>query len=122
MRRFRAFPEYGSFRYTATIDGSDYLLKFRWSDRTGSWYLDFLEPDGTEIFVGNRLVVDWPVFLTHKDSRKPEGILLLLDIEGDGYDIEEQEQLGDSHKLVFLRSDEIDVPPPSPPLSIVPVP
>jgi hypothetical protein len=111
MRKFRVFPQNGAFRYVATIDGTDYLLRFKWLDRIGSWYLDFMEADGTEIFMGNRLAVEWPVLLTHRDSRKPAGILLLLDMDGEGFDMDSQLQLGDSHRLVFISYGEFPVVP-----------
>lgn len=122
MQRFRVFPQYGSFRYLATVDGIQYLLRFKWLERIGSWYLDLMEPDGTEILMGNRMVISWPLTLTHRDTRKPQGVYLLLDLDGVGLDIDAQDQLGDSHRMVFLLFEEFVVPSVSPNLTITPVP
>lgn len=113
MRRLRTFSQFSSWRYVVTLDGTDYLLRLRWHERCGSWYVDIFEPGGTPIVVGTKAVIGWPLFQGHKDLRLPPGLLMLFYLDGEGQEADTQASLGDTHSLVYVAREDLPAAPES---------
>jgi len=65
------------------LDGTNYLLRFRYNTREASYYMDLAEEDGTDISVGCKVIVDVPLFSNCVKSTKPPGKLIVLTSNGD---------------------------------------
>jgi hypothetical protein len=99
------------FEEKVTLDGIEYLFRFLWSDRAGSWYVSVMETDGTEIVMGRRVVIGYPLFDGYQDTRLPDGITIALDIEGSGIEIEAQDELGERVRVVYVPVSEFATQP-----------
>lgn len=64
------------------LDGRDYLLTFRWSQREGVWRLDLADLDGVAIVSGLVLVVGVSLLRGVVDTRRPAGELVVIDTSG----------------------------------------
>ena len=49
------------FSYRISLDGAEYKLRFRWQDRTSSWYFDLWSASGVPLISGRRVGVNWPL-------------------------------------------------------------
>lgn len=54
-------PSLGAYRFTTSLDGTQYLFSVRWNSRDnegrGAWYFDVSEFDGTAILRGVKIVL-----------------------------------------------------------------
>lgn len=64
------------------LDGVDYLMTFRWSQREGVWSLDIADLDGVAIVSGLVLVVGVSLLRGVVDTRRPAGELVVVDTSG----------------------------------------
>jgi len=67
------------------LDGKEYQLKFRYNQRTATWFLGLFDEEGDPIAESIRLVANWPLlrYLKH-DERCPPGELIAQDLTTDG--------------------------------------
>lgn len=98
------------FEQFTQLDGIEYLLRFKWSDREGCWYLGIYSQNGDPIAVGVRLVVSWPLLRRFRDPRTPPGILVCVDTSERGQDIIAATDLGSRVLLMYVPADELNVP------------
>lgn len=61
-----------------TLDGSDFLLEFRYNQREDRWYFDVSLTDGTVLVRGVKVVCGVPLLRRYADSRLPKGTLVAL--------------------------------------------
>ena len=66
------------FDQVTNLDGTDYLLSFRYNQREARFYLTIGAPDGTIYASGAALVCNWGLFRNVQDSRMPPGVLIVL--------------------------------------------
>ena len=73
-------PTVSDMFYTqiTTLDGTDYLLEFRFNTRENCWYLIVSLADSTQLAGGIKLVSNFPLLQKYADSRMPPGELLVL--------------------------------------------
>lgn len=64
------------------LDGVDFLLTFRWSQRDGHWLLDLADAEGGAIRHGMALVPSVDLLAGVVDERRPAGKLAILDTTG----------------------------------------
>ncbi len=100
------------FEYADDFDGTEYRLRFWWSERAKAWHMDVKESDGTVIVQGIRLVVLWSLLLRHTDSRLPTGQFVCVDTQSTIEDITHQAEFGDDTrdgrvKIVYLTTEEV---------------
>lgn len=69
-----------------SLDGADYVLTFALNSRDSKWYLDVADQDGDPIIQGLKLVEGWDLLHRCVDPRKPQGLLALQDVTGQGAD------------------------------------
>jgi hypothetical protein len=91
-----------------TLDGSDYLLEFRFNTREGVWYLQISLTDGTLLATGIKLVSNWPLLQKFADPRMPPGELMAL-AQGPDDSPAGQEELGIGLRveLTYFSHDEL---------------
>lgn len=66
------------------LDGVDYVLTFRYSQREDRWYLSLADNEEVPILSGLKLVANWPLLYSyHYDTRVPPGELFASDLSGD---------------------------------------
>ena len=71
-------PTQAFVQQVTALDGTEYLLVFRYNQRQSRYFLDIGQPDGTIIAAGAALVVGWPLFTSVQDSRMPPGTLVVV--------------------------------------------
>lgn len=42
-----------------SLDGANYVFRFRYNERAGAWFLDVATEDGTTLVTGRKVVVSW---------------------------------------------------------------
>lgn len=95
---------------TTALDGREYLLTFRWSQRAGRWTLDLADQDGDMIVAGRVLAPSLRLLRGVRDTRRPAGDIVLVDQRGarEGLDDPTFTSLGDRHALLYLDGDDLD--------------
>lgn len=94
------------FTQSVELDGSTYLLRFSYSERSSSWYLSvYFQQDGTTlvpISEGITVVVNFPLLagVTHAD--RPAGEFMVRAAADPNY-----EQLGTFAELLYCDADEL---------------
>jgi hypothetical protein len=59
------------------MDGTDYILDFRFNERESCWYFDILQIDGTELLKGIKVVCEVPLLEDYKaNPLMPQGEML----------------------------------------------
>lgn len=101
------------FSRKVTLDGTEYVLRFRWSMREAKWYLELRDQDDVLITGPMKLVVNFPLLDTRRAGREapefPAGELTLFTTLAQPTD-PVLENLGDVvYSLVYLT--------PRPPLA-----
>jgi hypothetical protein len=73
-------PTFSNPYYTQTtvIDGTPYLLEFRFNFREQVWYLDISLADGTVLALGIKLVSNFRLLQKYADSRMPPGEIVAI--------------------------------------------
>ncbi len=89
------------------LGGSDYLLRFRWSQRAGTWSLTLSDADGAPIVSGLALVCGVRLLERVADPRRPPGELLALDVSGLNDADPAWSDLGGRFALVYLEPEEL---------------
>ena len=75
------------FEQLTQLDGREYLLRFVWSTRESTWYLNIYDQDENPIALGVRLVVNWPLLRRFRDPRLPPGLLFLVDMSNTNQEV-----------------------------------
>lgn len=96
--------EEASSRQTVALDGVNYILDLRWSERANGWFLDLYDDAEDPIRQGIRLVADWPLLRLIADERAPRGNLMALASGGDADPT--FETLGTEVSLVYVEPDD----------------
>lgn len=94
---------------STALDGREYLLTFRWSQRSGRWSLDLADQDGDTIVAGRVLAPSLRLLRGVRDTRRPAGDIVLVDQRGgrEGLDDPTFTSLGERHQLVYLDGDDL---------------
>jgi hypothetical protein len=92
------------FDQLTPLEGTEYLLRFLWSQRESAWYLNFYDQDSNPIAVGLRLNVSVSLLRRFRDARLPPGVLFCADMTGQNLDIQTQGELGARVLLVYQTS------------------
>jgi hypothetical protein len=73
-------PDRGHIRQRTTLDGVEYVLCLRWSQREGKWYLDIRDADGRMRLGSIKVVSNYPLLAaTHGRPGLPLGELYAVD-------------------------------------------
>ncbi len=89
------------------FEGVEYSCQFLWAEREGCWYLDVNDQNGNPIAPWVRLVIGLPLLRRFQDPRLPPGLLMVVDMTGEGRDIEVPGDLGTRCPLMYITSDDV---------------
>lgn len=98
--------ELASYRMTVTLDGSDYVLDFEWSQREACWYVSLLDQNEAPIAMGIKIVVEWDLLRLCVNDARPLGKLVAHDTSGQGLDAGFDE-LGTRVELLYFEAADV---------------
>jgi hypothetical protein len=79
-----ADPTLANYRQRTTLDGRQYVLRFRWNVRGAYWTLDVNDLDDHPIASGIKVVTGVPLLRLVTDTRRPPGSIMAVDFTGKG--------------------------------------
>jgi len=106
MIRIPVRPGVASQRLTINLDGSRYVLRFRWRERTQRWAYAIETADGEGIIRGRPVLVGRPMLDRVAHPRAPRGLLVAVDTSGADADPGFVD-LGDRVTIVYTPADEL---------------
>lgn len=66
-----------------TLDGTDYILDFKYNQRQDRWYLTIQDANGNELVSGVKIVCNWPLLMRFANSALPVGELIAVALTDD---------------------------------------
>jgi hypothetical protein len=95
-------------RQRVVLDGREYVLDLRWSQREERWYLDLYDAIGRLLAGSVKLVVNWPLLykLRGLEDALPPGELFAISASAAPQD-PGLDELGDSVQLVYADSSDV---------------
>lgn len=94
------------FDQVVELDGTDFLLDFRWNEREQRWYLDVSDNDGALILAGQKLVANWLPMRLVTNRGRPLGQMVLQDTTRAGLD-PRLGDLGTRVRLIYFTAAEV---------------
>lgn len=96
------------YSQVSTIEGVDYTLTFRFSQRENCYYLTIGDNEGVDILKGIKLVCKWPLTAWKRQEGLPPGEFMVLSNNGDNTN-PGVEDLGSDRRcqLYYLEESEI---------------
>lgn len=92
--------------FLSTLDDVVYQLTLTWNAREAAWYMSLAAEDGTEIWTGQKVVVNWPLCRRRRHPLQPPGMLIAIDTSGRGLDPGEKD-LGDRVRMFYYSASEL---------------
>ena len=100
-------PGVPSYRQRTVLDGVEYVLELRWSQRERRWYLDMRDVNGHPLVIGMKLVANWPLLYRFRTVRGlPPGELIVLSTRWPPRD-PGLDELGATVRLAYVSANEI---------------
>lgn len=108
MQILRTFAE-PFYKMSTTLDGTDYLFEFRFSQRESCWYFSVSKPDGTLLVAGVKVVCNRSLLSRFADARLPKGRLFAVTTGADASP-PKLDELGEGKRvrLVYVTKAELD--------------
>jgi len=116
--RIPTSQRFTDYRQTTTLEGRDFILRFLWNQREGTWFFSLFDSQEDPIVEGVKVVVGFPLLRLVTDDRKPPGVLLAVDTTAPVPDRAEGEkvlaldpgidELGERVLLLYFPTDELD--------------
>lgn len=104
------------YRQTTSLDGQDYIFRFRWNQREAEWFFSIADAEDDPIVEGLKVTVQLPLLRLVVDSRRPPGVLLALDTQAVEADLQTEKtlardpgiaDLGDRVALLYFSEAEL---------------
>lgn len=89
------------YRYTVRLDGTDYILGYRFNTRMDKWLMSVSDVTGALLIADVPLVADWPLIDRFRVPGQPPGSLVAYDTSGQGLD-PGRFDLGDRVRMTYL--------------------
>lgn len=70
--------EIPDYEQRTSLDGRDYIFRFRWNQREAAWYFDISDHDDALIVAGLKAIIGWPLLRLVTDARRPPGELMFF--------------------------------------------
>lgn len=99
-------PSVPNYRFSTSLDGTQYVFDVRWNARAESWYLDISDESDEIIARGLRMVLGAALGSRSADPRFPAGVLIMFDNEGTGRDAG-FDDMGTRVSLLFYTAAEL---------------
>lgn len=100
-------PSIPSYRFSTTIDGTQYIFDVRWNARAEAWYFDLLDEAEDPIRHGIKVVLGAMLGGTSADERFPRGAFFACDMAGEGRDAG-FDDLGSRIQVYFFLESELE--------------
>lgn len=93
------------FSQVVSLDGVDYIIRFRWNARTSRWFVRLEDTDGT-VLLGDRKLVGGhhPMLAHYGGGELPCGELWSVTTSGEDAGLFD---LGDDADLVYVSEDSL---------------
>lgn len=101
-------PDEPNYSIATTLEGVDYELTFRYSERENCYYLDLALTDGTPLCSGRKVVCLWSLWRIFRyDKRIPQGALVAIPVAGasdapPGIDANGNGELGEGRRVLLV--------------------
>jgi hypothetical protein len=100
-------PGVPNYRQRTHLDGVEYELVLRWSDREAAWYLDLNRSTGELLVSGIKVVCNLPLlYRFHGIDGVPPGELIATDGRPEPHD-PLLDELGDAVPLLYMDASEV---------------
>ena len=96
-----------SWTQRTALDGTDFTLRFDWSQRTGLWLLTVGDQDGVPIISGRALTTNTRPLKGVRDARRPRGELAVGDTTGKNDADPGFDDLGARFQLIYVDTAEL---------------
>jgi hypothetical protein len=96
-----------SWTQRTSLDGTDFVLRFDWSQRTGLWLFTVSDQDGAAIVSGRALTTSSLPLRGVRDARRPRGELVVSDTTGKNNADPGFDDLGGRFELVYVSASEL---------------
>lgn len=107
VRTINLSPGVPNTRQRVVLDGREYVLALRWSQREARFYLDLADATGAPLISAMKLLPGWPLLYRHRGiDGVPPGELMVLDPRPTpappGLD-----ELGDVMQLAYIDAADV---------------
>lgn len=104
------FPDVPNYTIAPNIDGTQYLLAFRLSERESCYYVDLSLADGTLLIAGKKLVCSVSIWRNHRYNLSvPKGHLVCLANSGQSQDPPNIGEVGQNRRCVLFYYTKAEV-------------
>jgi hypothetical protein len=104
------FLDTPSFTEKVTLDGTSYVLAFKWNSRYEFWTMSFLDNLRNELISGIKLVKSYELIRQYSGRGLPPGELYAFDVAGQESKrnrIQYQDFFNDIVRLTYFSEDEV---------------
>ncbi len=103
-------PDLRHFEAQPVLDGVQFVLQFDWNARAAAWFMNVLDADRTQLYMGVKIVVDHPLAKRLRNSLLPAGLLTAHDTSRQRVD-PGIDDLGDRVILLYFEAANLPIVP-----------
>jgi len=92
-----------NYEFRASLDGSIYVLAFRYNERKGRWIMDIKASDNAYLVMGIPILLGVDLLGKYGDERLPPGKFILIDTTGQNLEAGKTD-LGDRVILLYQEA------------------
>ena len=101
------FQDFAFFTEEVVIDGTPYVLEFKWNGRHEYWSMSFLDIDGNEILMGKKLVMGAELISQYPDRGLPTGEMYVATESGELIRPDRNSFVNGDCLLVYIGEEEL---------------
>jgi hypothetical protein len=105
-RQLQTSTELAYYSQTVELDGSTFLLVFRWNARREYWSVDIFDVDGNPIALARKILVDVDLVKQRHHAGAPAGVLFAWESK-DQKEKPGVDELGSRVLLLYLEESEL---------------
>ena len=107
MIRIPTLQSVAFYSQRTTIDDTEYVLRFKWNERDGAWFMDILDEDEGALALGLKLVPGWPIlYYVPPLDYLPRGDFYVYTTDGTAAE-PTLDNLGTDFELLYITPEEI---------------
>jgi len=92
------------FHQSVSLDGVDYVVRFRWNGRASRWFIRLEDVEGNVLLGDRKLVADLPLLAHYVDGELPAGELWSMTVSGEDAGLLD---LGVDAALMYVSEDSL---------------
>ena len=100
-------PALAAQKMSIVLDGVRYTLRFYFCFRQDTWLMDILDDTETEIIVGKKLVVDYPLMHLHQLPTRTPGEFYAIDTSGNRQPAGLRD-FGVGQRVIMVYDDQVE--------------